>query len=118
MSNSTVVPNHLVPVVAFHLILRHFNSTPTAKFPGRDRKSTRLNSSHLVISYAVFCLTKIADKFSLVRTCYHTAAAVHDTGHQMMQTGRLFTGGVNTPHAGYALEYLKGRRNELAAHVI
>src|SRR5256885_10034695 len=24
----------------------------------RDRKSTRLNSSHLVISYAVFCLEK------------------------------------------------------------
>src|SRR5205807_7546111 len=28
---------------------------PTAK---QDRKSTRLNSSHLVISYAVFCLKK------------------------------------------------------------
>src|SRR5205807_9963142 len=27
------------------------------KWPG-DRKSTRLNSSHLVISYAVFCLKK------------------------------------------------------------
>src|SRR5256885_10266650 len=27
-------------------------------FENRDRKSTRLNSSHLVISYAVFCLTK------------------------------------------------------------
>src|SRR2546426_7645883 len=26
--------------------------------PKRDRKSTRLNSSHLVISYAVFCLKK------------------------------------------------------------
>src|ERR1039457_145518 len=26
-----------------------------------DRKSTRLNSSHLVISYAVFCLKKHAD---------------------------------------------------------
>src|SRR5205814_9208010 len=26
--------------------------------PGRDRKSTRLNSSHLGISYAVFCLKK------------------------------------------------------------
>src|SRR5256885_3540318 len=25
---------------------------------GADRKSTRLNSSHLVISYAVFCLKK------------------------------------------------------------
>src|SRR6266446_3666904 len=26
--------------------------------PAEDRKSTRLNSSHLVISYAVFCLKK------------------------------------------------------------
>src|SRR5256885_9360205 len=30
---------------------------PTAII-GADRKSTRLNSSHLVISYAVFCLKK------------------------------------------------------------
>src|SRR2546426_9064240 len=29
-----------------------------ARAPRRDRKSTRLNSSHLVISYAVFCLKK------------------------------------------------------------
>src|SRR5256885_10813708 len=28
------------------------------KDPAIDRKSTRLNSSHLVISYAVFCLKK------------------------------------------------------------
>src|SRR5205807_10564265 len=28
------------------------------RFVGLDRKSTRLNSSHLVISYAVFCLKK------------------------------------------------------------
>src|SRR5699024_12460667 len=27
-------------------------------FPKRDRKSTRLNSSHVSISYAVFCLKK------------------------------------------------------------
>src|SRR2546426_7062351 len=29
--------------------------------PEGDRKSTRLNSSHLVISYAVFCLKKKKD---------------------------------------------------------
>src|SRR5256885_5478511 len=29
-----------------------------ADVPATDRKSTRLNSSHLVISYAVFCLKK------------------------------------------------------------
>src|SRR5256885_14504996 len=30
----------------------------TAPIANGDRKSTRLNSSHLVISYAVFCLKK------------------------------------------------------------
>src|SRR5690625_5775216 len=29
---------------------------------GRDRKSTRLNSSHVAISYAVFCLKKKKEK--------------------------------------------------------
>src|SRR5690606_25416975 len=28
------------------------------KYPDKDRKSTRLNSSHVKISYAVFCLKK------------------------------------------------------------
>src|SRR5690242_20828393 len=31
---------------------------PTIWSPRRDRKSTRLNSSHMSISYAVFCLKK------------------------------------------------------------
>src|SRR6266496_5510678 len=31
---------------------------PSALAPERDRKSTRLNSSHVEISYAVFCLKK------------------------------------------------------------
>src|SRR5688500_19388101 len=34
----------------------------------RDRKSTRLNSSHLVISYAVFCLKKKKTKTTRNRT--------------------------------------------------
>jgi len=32
--------------------------TSEPEFGGEDRKSTRLNSSHITISYAVFCLTK------------------------------------------------------------
>src|SRR6476660_10329741 len=31
---------------------------PAARARDRDRKSTRLNSSHQIISYAVFCLKK------------------------------------------------------------
>src|SRR2546430_11388357 len=45
--------------------LHHFTTTNTAESSGRqgrarsrDRKSTRLNSSHSQISYAVFCLKK------------------------------------------------------------
>src|SRR5256885_6396144 len=33
--------------------------------PAGDRKSTRLNSSHLVISYAVFCLKKKKKKIDV-----------------------------------------------------
>ena len=60
-------------------------------------------------------LAQHMDKISLIRSVYHTATAVHDTGHQMMQTGRLFTGGVEHPHVGSALGYLKGGRGELPA---
>src|SRR5256885_3584146 len=34
----------------------------------RDRKSTRLNSSHLVISYAVFCLKKKKKSYRYLST--------------------------------------------------
>src|SRR5256885_8424701 len=40
-----------------------------------DRKSTRLNSSHLVISYAVFCLKKEKNWLSIPRAIGHAAAA-------------------------------------------
>jgi uncharacterized protein (DUF1501 family) len=63
-------------------------------------------------------MAKHADKYSLIRTVYHTATAVHDTGHQMMQTGRLFTGGIEHPHVGCVLTYLKGQRGEVPGHVL
>lgn len=61
---------------------------------------------------------QVADKFSLVRSCYHTAAAVHDAGWQMMQTGRQFTGGIETPHVGSAVSYLRGRKTDLPPFVV
>src|SRR5256885_7257862 len=38
----------------------------------RDRKSTRLNSCHLVISYAVFCLKKKKNTSHLASMLFHT----------------------------------------------
>src|SRR5690606_40023015 len=39
-----------------------------ARSPGQDRKSTRLNSSHVKISYAVFCLKKKKNKTNTRKT--------------------------------------------------
>src|SRR5205814_7758577 len=47
-------------------------SGPGTDVPLRDRKSTRLNSSHLGISYAVFCLKKK----KLIKRCI--AKTLHD----------------------------------------
>src|SRR5207253_8404924 len=41
----------------------------------KDRKSTRLNSSHVAISYAVFCLKKKKNKKTL--TCLLDTATPH-----------------------------------------
>src|SRR3712207_8084248 len=45
--------------------------------PGADRKSTRLNSSHANISYAVFCLKKQADAIILGRLTRRTISTVN-----------------------------------------
>src|SRR5256885_3903030 len=50
---------------------------PALAAAARDRKSTRLNSSHLVISYAVFCLKK---KTLPVLARGHARAYGHSSG--------------------------------------
>src|SRR5256885_6224422 len=42
-----------------------------SRAPDTDRKSTRLNSSHLVISYAVFCLKKKKKNLTIDLSLYH-----------------------------------------------
>src|SRR5690348_18099332 len=44
--------------------LENLTSAPSLRISGLDRKSTRLNSSHPSISYAVFCLKKKINVFS------------------------------------------------------
>src|SRR5256885_11725408 len=51
------LPVHHISVKRDLLILDGARTAADVRV-GRDRKSTRLNPSHLVISYAVFCLKK------------------------------------------------------------
>src|SRR5207253_7817306 len=55
----------------------------------RDRKSTRLNSSHVAISYAVFCLKK---KTEVTDVRNSTEAVVVD-GDRHVPTMRILAGG-------------------------
>src|SRR5688572_31204424 len=56
-------------------------TTLTASSDSRDRKSTRLNSSHSQISYAVFCLKKKKKKYKV--TTHHTQQYhIHESEHK------------------------------------
>ncbi|MEZ5432730.1 MAG: DUF1501 domain-containing protein [Verrucomicrobiales bacterium] len=81
-------------------------------------KAIRTVSPEIDISEILPYHASIADKFALVRSCHHNGAAVHDAGWQMMQTGRRFTGGIQSPHAGSVVSYLMGRKTDLPPFVV
>src|SRR5579863_2292790 len=81
-------------------------------------KAINTNVSGIEISENFPRMAKHADKYALIRSVYHTAAAVHDTGHQLMQTGRLFQGGIEYPHIGCVLAKLKGPNGDVPPHVL
>src|SRR5437588_6092644 len=56
-----------------------------------DRKSTRLNSSHTVISYAVFCLKKKKIINNIV-SALPQVKAEHETAHAVKSLRRLGIG--------------------------
>src|SRR5256885_10582828 len=73
---------------SFHRIdLRHCDVTRCTL---TDRKSTRLNSSHLVISYAVFCLKKkkIKDR-CMGMNAVEPRLSVQDTVHHRCMGSEL-----------------------------
>ena len=60
----------------------------------------------------------LMDKVALVRGVHYEGAAVHDVGHQLMQTGRLFTGGLEYPNFGCVVSKLKGPKGDIPPDVL
>jgi hypothetical protein len=81
-------------------------------------KPIKTNVSGIEISEIFPRMATHADKFALLRSAYHTAAAVHDTGCQMMQTGRLFQGGLESPNYGSVLRFEKGAKGDMPPNVL
>src|SRR2546429_5202665 len=81
---TTIAARHITPPHAAQRARSNARSSAATrqaarKTPaGRDRKSTRLNSSHGYISYAVFCLKKKKNKAK--RKLHHTTITDH-TAH-------------------------------------
>jgi hypothetical protein len=82
------------------------NATDTVRGPFKPIKT---NVPGVEIGEHFPLMAKMADRYAIIRSVYHKAAAIHETGHQMMQTGYLFRGGQEYPHYGAVMSHLRGR---------
>jgi hypothetical protein len=83
------------------------NAPDTVRGPFRPIKT---NVPGVEIGEHFPLMAQAADRYALLRSVHHKAAPIHETGHQMMQTGYLFRGAQEYPHYGSVLSHLKGRR--------
>jgi uncharacterized protein (DUF1501 family) len=58
------------------------------------------------------------DRVALVRSVYHDAAPIHETGHQLLQTGRLCRTGEESPHFGSILARFSPTNRPLPPSII
>ena len=63
-------------------------------------KPIKTNVPGIEISELFPRMARHAGRYALIRGCYHTGEPVHDIGHQLMQTGRVFKNGIEHPHIG------------------
>ncbi|QDT41141.1 hypothetical protein Pan241w_12010 [Gimesia alba] len=72
----------------------------------------------LLVSEAFPQLAQRASQFSLVRSLYHDAAPIHETGYQLIQTGRLSKGALNYPCFGSVISRQFGPRGDAPPFVV
>jgi hypothetical protein len=54
-------------------------------------------------------MARHAQRFAIVRSLHHQEAPIHETGHQLMQTGRLCRDGLEYPHYGAVMSHCRGQ---------
>jgi len=63
-------------------------------------------------------LARRMDRLTLIRSLTHDAAPIHETGHQLLQTGRLCRNGGEHPHVGSVVARVREVRNDLPPFVV
>src|SRR5262249_1664887 len=71
-------------------------------------RPTRTNVPGVPICEHFPRMARMADRYAIVRSVHHRAAPIHETGHQLMQTGQLFRDGPEHPHYGAVVSHLRG----------
>ncbi len=66
-------------------------------------RPVRTNVPGLHLSELFPLMARRADRFAVLRSVYHQEAPIHETGHQLLQTGRLARNDVEWPHCGAVL---------------
>src|SRR4051812_34707331 len=63
-------------------------------------------------------LARRLDRLTLVRSLHHDAAPIHETGHQLIQTGQLCRADHEPPHIGSVVARVQGARGDLPPFVV
>ena len=63
-------------------------------------------------------MARSIEQFAIVRSLHHAAAPIHETGHQLVQTGRLFRGGIEQPHYGAVVSHLASQPSNAHPFVV
>ena len=58
------------------------------------------------------------DRLAIIRSVHHDEAPIHETGCQLLQTGRLCRAGEEAPHFGSVVAHVRGARNGLPAFAL
>jgi uncharacterized protein (DUF1501 family) len=96
-----------------------FDPKPGA--PGEIRgpfKPIATATPDLHLSETLPLLAQRSDKFAVIRSLYHDAAPIHETGQQLIQTGRLAHKDLVPPSLGSVVARLLGSRNDLPAYAV
>jgi hypothetical protein len=63
-------------------------------------------------------LAQRSEKFAVVRSMFHDASPIHETGQQLIQTGRLVGKDLVPPSLGSIVSRMLGSRNDLPAYAV
>ncbi len=100
----------------------HFETfDPKPGAPGEIRgpfKPIATATPGLQICETLPLLAQRSDRFAVVRSLYHDASPIHETGQQLIQTGRLVQKDLVPPSLGSIVSRLLGSRNDLPAYAV